>query len=109
MSTATEARDEAIERVDKNAPREWMEVAEKCVMDLALSRDTFTTDDVILELVAKKHGLPSEPRALGPVMKRARREQWIEPTATFRQSERASRHAAPIRVWRSLISREAQW
>jgi hypothetical protein len=42
-------------------------------------------------------------RALGPCMKSAQRLGYIEPTDRFRNTERASRHAAPIRLWASLI------
>lgn len=109
MSAATEARDEAIQRVAFNAPRDWMEAAEKCVFEVALTADTFTTDDVMQMMTLQEYDFPHEPRALGAVMRRARRESWIEPTPEFRQSERVSRHAAPLRVWQSLISKSERW
>jgi hypothetical protein len=78
----------------------WLETALAAVTALARERATFTADDVW------NTGLkpPREPRALGAVLTILRRDGVVEPTGEFRPTVRRSRHAAPIRVWHSLIA-----
>lgn len=92
---AIQARDEAIARVQENAPPDWMQEARRTVLAIAETRSSFTTDDVWAAL----EGAPPEPRALGAVMKGLSREGKIRATSAWRQSVRAECHARPVRVW----------
>jgi len=99
-AAAAAARDEAVERVGEAAERDgWMDQALATVTAIARRMPAFTADDVW------DTGLdaPREPRALGAVMTQLRRRKVVEPTSDFKPTSRRSRHAAPIRVWRSLV------
>lgn len=100
---AEQARDAAIERVDAHADPDWRDVAYRCVVNAARRLETLTTDDVIAELTHYPAITTHEPRALGPVMMRAARDNIIAATDRFIKSEAVSRHRAPKQVWRSLI------
>lgn len=102
INVAVAARDEAIDRVERNADSHWKVAATNCVMTLARTNAEFTTDDVWSLLV----GWPEsthEPRAMGPVMRKVANAGIIEATDQYRQSERKECHARPVKVWRSLI------
>jgi hypothetical protein len=106
-STATRI---ALEQVAKNANPVWMDFALACVYACAATRQRFTSDNVD-ELLGAVPNSPAthEKRALGPVFISAKRKGWIVATNELKNSERSSRHNAPLRVWVSRIfSREAQ-
>lgn len=92
-------RDEAMARVEAHASSEWRAAASKAIADVARAKPFFTADHVWATGLARPH----ESRALGPEIKRAARAGVLEPTDTFKLSAQASRHRAPIRVWRSLV------
>lgn len=93
-------RDDAIRRADEHADADWKQAAYQAVADLALFCDYLTTDDVHERL----EGVSThELRALGAIMKRAARDGLIAPTDRYLPTLRASAHARPVRVWRSLV------
>ena len=79
----------------------WTGKAEAAVLKVAGRRKYLTTDDIW----ATGLEAPPEPRALGNVLKRAAAMGLIERTGRFRTTKRASRHGAPLAVWRSLMVR----
>ena len=104
---AKNAKLEAMTRVNDNANTSWKNLMLSLVTKTARQMPSFTTDDVF----ERFWSLPEETRpethdrrALGPVMLKAAKlgicrksdGPWV-PTA------RASRHAAPLQVWKSLI------
>jgi hypothetical protein len=93
-------RDDAIDRVDENAQKDWKDAARVAVAALASLKDTFTTDDV-WKLLETQGYQTHEPRALGAVMRRAARNGLIESTDRTRLSERPECHRRPVRIWRS--------
>jgi hypothetical protein len=95
---AAEAKKEAIERVQAHAPAEWLSLAERVVLTLAHSTETFTTDDV-WRIIPK----PPEPRALGAVLHRLAKRGVIARTGQYVSTAQESRHHAPIAVWRSCL------
>jgi hypothetical protein len=97
---AEEARDEAIARVEANAPERWLQRAHDTVQLIALARFDFTTDHVWDALGDDR---PAEPRALGAVMKAMARDGKIRATGEYRKSERADCHARPVAVWRVCL------
>jgi hypothetical protein len=78
----------------------WHALAFERVRYLAATMPAFSTDDVwaVLEDLPK----PEEPRALGPVMHRARDEQLIRKTDFTTKSLRPACHARPANVWSSI-------
>lgn len=94
-TTATQARDEAIEQVKRSTPAEWAKDARTCLVAILMTQRTATTDDVWQVI-----GQPPEPRALGGVIKDMVDNRTIEPTGEYVASIRPKCHARPVRVWR---------
>ena len=92
------AKEEGMARVDRHAPPLWKETAYRVALYLARSRETFTVDD-LWSYVEK----PPEPRALGPLVTRMKKEGvWIE-TGMRVKSRIPAHHSYPIEVYRSGI------
>jgi len=102
MTTPEEARDDALERVEKNANEEWKARAYKVVRRLAYTQLFITTDDV-WALLAGYEERTHEPRAMGAVMRRASRDLLIAPTDSIVNSSSVVNHKRALRVWRSLV------
>lgn len=95
-----------IDQAEANADSEWRIRAEEYTAYLATKRKLFTSDDILIWL--DDHGYHTGTKsssALGAVMRRLKADGAIEPVG-WRTSIRASRHKAPVRVWRSLIYEE---
>lgn len=95
------AREEAINRVENHANPTWKEVAYLTAIRVARTKRYFISEDVW-------DALPSdigthEPRAMGAIMRRLRKEQVIEPTDQFVTSPSPLGHGRPSRVWKSLL------
>jgi hypothetical protein len=95
-------REGAIERVTSAAPVSWRIEALRAVYDLCRTRSEFTTDAVWALLDRRGVAAPTEPRAIGGVMRIASRRGWCEATDETRQSIRAECHRRPLQVWRHL-------
>lgn len=90
-----------IEQAEANADSEWLIQAEEYTAYLATKKRTFTSEDVIVWL--DDHGYhTSNLSALGAVFRRLKGQGAIEPIG-YATSRRASRHHAPVRMWKSLI------
>lgn len=105
--------DNQIETVGQNADPEWMRAAYAAVIRVARRQTRFTTDDVWLELhnasVASwgATGVWVQPathdhRAMGAVMRKAKKVGVCEPTGGYQPSTRDVCHGRPVRVWRSF-------
>lgn len=93
------AKEEAISRVEANASRAWLDIAYVCVVGLCRWRSEITTDDVWLDLFGRDVPDPHEPRAMGPVMRKAVTRGHLRPTSTFRPSAMPQNHRRPVRVY----------
>jgi hypothetical protein len=104
ITEAISARDEAIDRAERNADEEWKSMALECVLILAGIKQTFTTDDV-WQLLSTRYpeAATHEPRALGAIMRQVARKNIIAPTKEYAQSSRKECHARPLRVWLSVL------
>ena len=102
MSAATDARDEAIERVDKHAPATWKYHARRAVVTILYEADGLTADDVWALLDEWQVPRPHEPRAMGAIFVALKKDGVISPTERFVNSKRVSKHAGPTRVWRGV-------
>ena len=97
MSSATLARDEAIDRVEENAHEAWKKAAYMSITCCLTEGMAFTTDDLwrLLEMWGYQ---THEPRAMGAIIRDAQRRGWIKPQG-WTQSTRKECHARPVRVW----------
>ena len=101
---AERKKQEGMEVSYRNADSIWKESAKERIRWLAANTTEFTSDDVIEYLDAK--GITtSNNSALGAIFQAAARVGLIQPTSNFRESLRPSRHQAPIKVWRSNITK----
>lgn len=96
---AAVATEDAIDRVDAHADPEWSNRALEAVRRVALRKSSFIVDEVWHELGEE----PVEPRAMGPVMRRAAAKGLIARTERYQESERVTAHRNPRRIWQSLI------
>lgn len=97
LGAARAARDEAVDRVERNADEDWETAARRALFELAkeLGADgEFTTDDVHCDVDTH------ENRAWGAVVRRAARAGFIVNTGRTRQSSSRVCHARPKTVWR---------
>jgi hypothetical protein len=91
-------------RAARAANPAWTRAAIRAVLRTALTTREFSTDEAAAVIDPNVH--THEPRAWGPVMQNAARDQWIAKAARLPvPCRRASRHMAPLTVWRSLIYR----
>ena len=97
LDRARVERDAAMAQVAEHTDPEWLAQAERAVGHLAALREPFTADSVWEQLAARQVPAPREPRALGPVMKRAVRDGVIRWTGNYDSSTR--RHCTPVRVY----------
>jgi len=96
LAVARVERDTAMERVAAHTDPAWEAQAVAVIVRLSGNPGPFTVDDVWDALTALGVPSPREPRALGPVMKRAVRDRLLIPQG-YVQSRR--RHAAPVRAY----------
>lgn len=103
---------DGMKRAEKHANPLWKAAAMRCIHQKAKEKKFFTTDDVHLLLdkeEAKTHNLS----ALGPMMKNAQKEGWIEKVERVGgggkvRSKRVVSHGVYRPVWRSLIYENAE-
>lgn len=103
---AKSVTEEAINRSERGANEFWKSSYLGCIHALALRRETFTADDVMLLMEKAWPGVwTRDNRAAGALMKTAMKNGWIESTEQFILSVRPGLHRCPRRVWRSLLHR----
>jgi hypothetical protein len=103
LAVEQEAARVAIKRADDNADEDWKRRAFAVGRSLAHRLPKFCSDHLWDADLEK----PREARALGAVMQRLAREGFIEATGEFVKTRQSGRHAADVRVWRSLVYRAA--
>lgn len=95
---AKAARDEARDRVEKNADEDWKAEARRALWE-AIKRVGYhgelTTDDI-------ECSTPREPKVWGPMMTKAAKAGVIEKTGEMRTSTSIRCHARPKAVWRVI-------
>jgi hypothetical protein len=104
MTEAEQEREEGIRRVEKPNAGWIEEVVRYAVRPVAKLREEFTTDAVRWYVENRLDlPLPTDWRALGPVMRRAARLGICEPTGCWSESCRGKCHARPLMIWRSNL------
>lgn len=81
------------------ADNDWTKMAYAAVRQVAQRQPEFTPDDIWATGLQK----PSEARALGGVLRRARGEGLIEKTGRVQPTRQPESHGTDVTVWRSLI------
>lgn len=99
---AEAARDSGIQRAYDGANPFWTQAAAWAVRLLAYRQPAFSSDEVWWLLDELGVHTP-EPRAMGPVMRRAAVDGVIEPSDTWQRSYRPQCHCRPVMRWRSLL------
>lgn len=94
VADAEQARDTALEKVERGADPVWLAEARAKVLLVARTHDRFTGDDIWAAGLSKGR----EPRALGAVMNALAREGEIVRTGSYVKSR--FRHASPMVEWR---------
>lgn len=104
MTSAIQARNEAMRQVDNAANEEWKVAAELVVRAICAGLGfgkTFTTDLVWEKLEEHFPNVTtSEPKAMGPLMARMARAKIIEKTSDTEDSVRVKCHGRPLRLWK---------
>lgn len=97
--TGEALKEEAISRVEANASRAWLDEAWMSLRFMCSKFREVTSDLVWIDLHGRGIPDPHEPRAMGPVMRRAVAEGLLRPTSTFEPSEMPQNHRRPVRVY----------
>ena len=92
-------RDAALAQVEDNADARWKLEAERIVIELARTGRHFTSDDV-MDALDRLEVTTRDTRALGPVMLKAIRREWIHKTG-YTASRR--RHSTAIAEYVGMI------
>lgn len=100
-------RDEAIDCVEASNA-EFVEMAYLALIRVSRNKKRFTTDDVWAVLYEWGIYYAREPRAMGAVMVRGRKEGVISPTDTHTMSKRSACHRRPLRVWISVVPTQGE-
>jgi hypothetical protein len=96
---ARRERDDAMERAEKNAASEWRSDAMVAIHSTARVRSELTSEDVWESGLEK----PRNPRAMGPMMTRAKKRGYIISSNPVRYKPSKLRHMAPLKVWISQV------
>lgn len=91
--------EEAIDRVEANAPEEWLDAVERIVRDDFVPGQSFTTDYIWARLADLAVDPPHEPRAMGAAIRRLKAGKVIRHTGTYVRSIRKEHHGGPVAVW----------
>lgn len=101
-AAAEAARDAAMQRAEDGANPVWAQAAYWAVRLLAYRQPAFCTDEVWWLLDELGVETP-EPRAMGPVMRKAFVEGVIDTTDQWQRSLRPQCHCRPVMRWRSCL------
>jgi hypothetical protein len=93
-------RDEALDRVERNAPDYWKSRAWAAIKQIAKTMELFTVDDV-KKLLADVPP-PHEPKAMGAIMTEARKLGWMVKVGVV-NSTSVTHHSGYVTQWKSLI------
>jgi hypothetical protein len=97
------AKEDGIARAESAANPAWAAFMMAALVEVAKTRRFFYTDDI--EELRQQRGGPAthENRAMGALMRRAKRDGICAPTNRFEPSKRVTCHRCPRRVWQSLL------
>jgi len=93
--------EKAIDIAETHADMNWKEVAYLTAIQVATRQRTLVSEDVWDNMPAGTE--THEPRAMGAIMRRLRKDNIIVPTEQFIVSTSPKGHGRPSRVWQSNI------
>lgn len=96
---AEAAAQEAIDRVEAHADKDWRRLATQAFRVVLLTHDQFTTDDV-WNLLDREHVHTHDRRAMGAIVREFSRSGAIVSTGDYVKSKRVECHSRPVAVWR---------
>ncbi len=96
----SEAREEGIDKVERHADLEFLDVMYRAGQHLARKGGVFTSADM-RDLVTKHYPevRTHDERAIGAVLRSLRRDGVIEPTGQYVNQKRRRNHCRPLREW----------
>jgi hypothetical protein len=95
---------EAMDRVERNARKEWNKAAYHAVIEIARVQEKLNTDPVWALLAKWEIPPPRQGKAMGPVMRRAAKDGIIEDLDDKRlKTIRPSQNASKKTTWHSKI------
>lgn len=92
--------DQAIDEAYAGANMAWKKMAFECLKKICETKQTFTMND-LRELVNQSPIKTSDNRAMGGVVKTARKAGLIVPTGSSIVSKVG--HKSPLQIWKSTI------
>ena len=78
----------------------WMREALCCLSTRWHQLPTVFTSDDVWDLLASRIDPPSEPRAMGALMREFRRRGWAHPTDAYAPGKHQRSHHRPVRLWK---------
>lgn len=94
------AKQDGIELVYRHADSQWKKAAAERLLEVAQSRQRFTSDDILIPL--EEQGITTgDNRAISAILQSAKRMGLISPTDFSIRCRRKSRHHGDVRVWKS--------
>jgi hypothetical protein len=103
LDVSRAVRDASMDLIEGNTSKAWRDAMMGLTEEVAKIREYFTSDHVFYLASKRKMPFIHDRRAFGPIIKAAQRDGICQPTERFIPCRRKTRHAAPLRVWRSLI------
>lgn len=98
-------KQEGIEASYRHSDDVWKREAAARMRFLAEHCDTFTSEDILINL--ERRGIVTgNNKAIAGVLQAGQRAGLITGTDNFVKSKRPQRHHAPIMVWKSLVRRQ---
>lgn len=105
---AAQARDNAIDQVERGADADVLEIIADAIRKVAAARKTFTTDHVWAHVPAECR-VTVDPRVIGAAMIAAAREGIVvRLPGVFIASDMVRCHRRPKQVWKSSLWRAPQ-
>lgn len=100
-AVAVDATEAAVDTVEANANAAWREAAYEAVVDYAKTHQRFSTFEVS-EAMSKRDDVKTHTlRAMGPIIRRAKKNGIIEHSGEFARNLRG--HLSPTPIWNSLV------
>lgn len=98
----------AIQQVDSDpTDAKWKEEALKAIKRIAERQPELFSEDIWRDAELNATGLrPHLPDVLGPVMRRAARLGYIEPTNRTKELRHETAHRKPARIWKSRLCKK---
>lgn len=96
----------SIAQSDRARSERWKQIVLAAIWAIAKCQEQVLVEDVRDYLGPRFLG--DSPHTLGPVMRRAAQEGWVEFRHEYTTSTLSNQHRRPVRVWQSLIYQQPE-